>query len=129
MINMKKIQIPKLDGFSKRLVEERTKKGITQKELAERIGISQRMLVHYEKNDRVPLKHLKEICEVLNISSDYLLGINNNTKKENNFIDIKIARRVKLIEKLPKRDKLLVFSFINSLLEKKKSKQPAESKK
>jgi transcriptional regulator with XRE-family HTH domain len=126
---MKKIQIPKLEGFSKRLVEERIKKGITQKELAEKIGISQRMLVHYEKSDRIPLKHLKEICEVLNISSDFLLGLNNNTKKENNFIDIKIAKRVKLIEKLPERDKILVFSFINSLLEKRKSKQPADSKK
>lgn len=65
-----------MDTFSTRLREARTEKGLTQKELAERIGVTKGRVTHYETNKGHPnTPVLLEICRVLNVSSDWLLGL------------------------------------------------------
>ncbi len=55
---------------------ERESKNITQKQIAEYLGIKQQQYARYEKGiNLLPITHLKSICAYLNISADYILGL------------------------------------------------------
>lgn len=73
----------KNDEMRRSLVERirsaRIQAGFTQEALAERLMISRVSIGKYESGEIEPkLKRLKEIAEVLNTSTDYLLGIKIN---------------------------------------------------
>ena len=65
--------------FSKNLKNERILNGLTQKEMANKLGISYRTYQNYEltsENNWEPdLKTLCKISEILSVSVDYLLGM------------------------------------------------------
>lgn len=62
-------------SFGQRLVEARKNLGITQKGLAEAIGISAVRLNYWEKDKRQPdVEMIKKLASVLGVSGDYLIG-------------------------------------------------------
>ncbi len=55
---------------------ERESQNITQKQMAEMLGIKQQQYARYEKGiNLLPITHLKNICVHLNLSADYILGL------------------------------------------------------
>ena len=65
--------------YTERLQWIRDCKNITQKELAEFLGIKQQQYARYEKGVNVmPVTYLGPICKFLDISADYLLGLIND---------------------------------------------------
>jgi DNA-binding Xre family transcriptional regulator len=49
---------------------------VTQQELSKKTGIDNTQLAHFEKGNRKPsMDNLRKLCEGLNVSADYLLGI------------------------------------------------------
>lgn len=55
---------------------ERESKNITQKQMAEFLGIKQQQYARYEKGiNLLPITHLKNICAYLNLSANYILGL------------------------------------------------------
>lgn len=53
----------------------RKENNLSQKELAEKINISQRAYAHYEKGDREPsLETLIKLAEYYKVSLDYITG-------------------------------------------------------
>lgn len=65
--------------YTERLQWIRDCKNITQKELAEHLGIKQQQYARYEKGVNVmPVTYLGPICKFLDISADYLLGLIND---------------------------------------------------
>lgn len=74
-------------NFSSQLKEIRKKKGLLQKELANKIGLSQSTIANYEKGDRFPSQNnLIKISQYLDVSLDYLMGVKeeNTTNEANN---------------------------------------------
>lgn len=64
----------------------REKRGLTQEELATKIGISRASLSHYEKNRRDPdYTILTKLADFFKVSIDYLLG---RTDDPSNFSDL-----------------------------------------
>ncbi len=62
--------------YTERLQWIRNCKNITQKDIATAIGIKQQQYARYEKGINImPITHLIKICEFLNISADYILGL------------------------------------------------------
>lgn len=62
--------------LSTRLRETRFEHGISQKQLAELIGVSQDTISIWERAKATPgAEQLFAICKVLEISSEYLLGL------------------------------------------------------
>ena len=58
------------------LKEFRKKYNLSQKEAAQSIGIGQRQWSRYENEiNEFPLRYLKRLCEIYNVSADELLGI------------------------------------------------------
>ncbi len=65
-----------MSNFTSRLRELRIEKGLTQKEVAAALEISVSCYGGYEQGYREPdLKTLIKICKMFEISSDYLLGL------------------------------------------------------
>ena len=68
-----------MNKFSERLRQVLKDNGMSQVMLAKKIGMSQGVVNNYCTEKREPtLDVLIAICQVLNESADYLLGINNN---------------------------------------------------
>ena len=61
-----------------RLKQLRIEYGILQKDLAEQLQLSQQTISLYESNKRQPdYDTLRTISEFFNVSTDYILGVNN----------------------------------------------------
>lgn len=64
--------------YNEKLQFERETKNITQKQMAEHLKIKQQQYARYEKGiNLMPINHLKNACNFLNISADYILGLPN----------------------------------------------------
>lgn len=65
--------------YNERIEWIRNCKNITQKEIAEYLGIKQQQYARYEKGINVmPITYLKPICEYMKISADYILELPQN---------------------------------------------------
>ncbi|MBQ3596920.1 MAG: helix-turn-helix transcriptional regulator [Clostridia bacterium] len=63
-------------AFNEKLKMIRIENGLSQKQVAEKLGISASCYAGYEQGYRQPdLKTLAKICVILDVSADYLLGI------------------------------------------------------
>lgn len=70
-----------LEVFSERLKSLRLELNMTQKEFAERIGVTAAALSAYENNQKNPsIAVAKRISEKFNISLDWLCGLNEQKK-------------------------------------------------
>lgn len=66
------------DNFNENLRNAREHNGLSQKEVAEKIGVAKSTYSLYESGNREPnVKTIKKISGVLNISADKLLGLEN----------------------------------------------------
>ena len=66
--------------FGKRLQELRKEKNLTQEDLATKLNISPQSISKWENNLSTPdLEMLLNLCHILNVSADYILGNNNIT--------------------------------------------------
>lgn len=93
--------------FSNRLKELRTQAGLTQLQLAQRLGITKSVISFYELSERAPSPDvLIRLAQIFHVSTDYLLGLD---KKET--LDI---------TDLNKDDIAILRALTNSLREKAK---------
>lgn len=80
------------ESFSKRLVNLREKRGITQQELADKLEITRQSLSLYEKTERtINIELLAKIADFFNVSTDYLMG---RTEVASMNVDIQTACRI-----------------------------------
>ena len=63
--------------FNENLRRVREQKGLSQKDVAEKIGVAKSTYSLYESGNREPnVQTIKKIADVLEVSADELLGIN-----------------------------------------------------
>lgn len=66
---------PKSNIFQSRLKEAREMRGLSQGDLAEKAGLQQTAVSHFETGMRKPsFDNLRRLADALEVSSDYLLG-------------------------------------------------------
>ena len=74
--------------FGERIVTARKNIGLSQKELAEKLGISATRLNYWEKNKRFPpIPMLNSLCEILKLEGDELIGRNKKKSPETEDTD------------------------------------------
>lgn len=62
-------------GFSKRLSEVLKRSGLNQRQLADKIGTTEVSVSSWIKCNRtMSLEYLKPVCDVLDVSADWLIG-------------------------------------------------------
>lgn len=68
-----------MEDLGRKLRELRIEKGMTQREAALAIGLTQNAFMNYENGYREPsLDVLKKICLLFDVSSDYLIGLTDS---------------------------------------------------
>lgn len=71
-----------MDVFLSRLKSLRLEIKVTQKALAEYLGVSERAYQHYELGSREPnIKTLKALADYFDVSLDYLVGRSEDPKR------------------------------------------------
>ncbi|KPV41990.1 helix-turn-helix domain-containing protein [Alicyclobacillus ferrooxydans] len=78
-------------SFGDRLARLRKNKGLSQYELADRLGFSRGKLANYEQGQREPdYATLKQLADFFEVTTDYLLGhdtsSNNISTEETDFL-------------------------------------------
>ncbi len=110
------------EPFGRRLARLRRERAMTQAELAEKIGITRRMVIYYEcESDRPPAHVIDRLSKVLKVSADALLGIRTITGDAP--INFRIWRRFRIIEDLSAADRMAVWKFVQALVQKPKMKK------
>jgi transcriptional regulator with XRE-family HTH domain len=101
--------------ISQRIAKFRKAKGLTQEELADKIGIKRVLLSDYERGKiRIHSEMVLRITTALAISADTLLGLNGIYK--NDMPSLKLMKRFNQIEKLPPSKQKALLTTIDSFL-------------
>lgn len=109
-----KILFMETETFGSRLARLRISHGLTQKELAEKIGIGSTLISDYERGKlRLFDENIVKIAAALQISTDSLLGFNKE-KQEPEKNSLRIMKRVKKIECLPPFKQKTILQIIDS---------------
>lgn len=101
--------------FAGRLSELLAERGLTQKELAERVGITEASMSRYMHSERIPKSEIiANMATALHTTSDYLLGTEDEGDVDSDYPKIVrlIARNSERLTNEQKRD------IINALLRK-----------
>lgn len=105
-----------IDGFGKRLAQLRKAKGLTQKELGDKVDVSNRVIAYYERKTQYPPAHLiGPLAQALEVSTDELLGLKPSKIKGKGF-SLKIVKRMQKIEELPLSQQKTLFRTIDTFL-------------
>jgi len=106
--------------FGERLRKLRTEKGITQLQLGQKIGVSDRVIGYYESDDRFPKddETLKRLADFFDVSLDELLG-----RTINEPIPIAVSMKDGLdISDMGENDRKVIMDLYNLLKSKNKGK-------
>ncbi|MDR3739880.1 MAG: helix-turn-helix transcriptional regulator [Terracidiphilus sp.] len=96
---------------------------LTQQQLAERLGIAQQTLAHYEGGRlRLPASLLPELTRTLGLSSDELLG-QNVTPDGKRGPSSKLQQQIEAISRLPKARQRFVSEMLDTVLAQASSKE------
>lgn len=98
----------------------RTEKELTQKELADKLGVTRGSIGLYEQEKRSPDNEmLTKLANFFNVSTDYLLGLTDKRQTPNNKVKSAISKDPQLVEfweELEKREDLqLLFKQTRDL--------------
>lgn len=67
--------------YLKRIKDLREDADYTQDYVASYLGTSQTMYARYERGaNELPIRHLLRLCDLYDVSADYILGLSNNKK-------------------------------------------------
>lgn len=104
--------------FPRILTLLRKERGISQKEAAGHLGISQALLSHYEKGIReCGLEFLVRASEFYQVSTDYLLGRTSDRSGFSSGFESEEGEGMAMEEELPGQKKTLIFHSLHILFD------------
>jgi len=107
--------LPSGEAFCQRLAHLRKAAGYSQYTLADAMGISQRMIAHYENsNGNPPLYLLPKFAKALGVSADQLLGMKE--VKEIKKKDSRLWQRFSRVEQLPPDQRRKIVDLLDAFL-------------
>jgi transcriptional regulator with XRE-family HTH domain len=116
---MPKRKAPEAATFGQRLVALRKAAAMTQQELADEVGVSRRMLAHYEgQSEHSPTTLLPALAQALHVSTDELLGLSPPVKRNGRVADNRIQRRLQQIATLPAEERRQIMQLVDAFIER-----------
>jgi len=93
--------------YKLKLKELRLEKNLSQREIANIIGIAQQTYNHYEVGENIiPLKHLNSLANYFDVSIDYILGLTEIRKYQNSIKEIDMIKSGNILKDFRKSNKL-----------------------
>jgi len=111
-----------LKGFGKRLAALRKGRGLTQQEVADAAGTSQRMIAHYETTPSAqpPAALVAALAQALGVTTDELLGL-KPPKADLASPSLRLRKRLLKAEQLPASDQRTLLRLLDALLSARKA--------
>lgn len=95
--------------FGKRLKELRIKARLTQKQLADQLGVSKSVVSFYELRERTPSPDvLIKLAAIFHVSADYLLGIEKGRSLDISGLDSDDEKIVRLMVETLRRKNMSI---------------------
>lgn len=119
-----RFQLPPLtlagkDSLGSRIAHFRKARGLSQTELAQKIGSIQALVSDYERgNLRLSAEMTIWFANALGVSADEWLGLKKTAREEGTVRNRRLRRSVQEIEKLPRRDQEALLRTIEAFLAK-----------
>ncbi len=105
------------ERLGQRLAERRKARGITQVQLAERLGVAQQTLAHYEGGTvRIAIATLADAAQALDTTVETLLGSAAAKAGGKRGPAPKIQQQLEQIEALPKAKQRAIAQVLDSML-------------
>lgn len=112
-----------VDTIRNNIIRLRKTNGWSQTDLAKKMKTSQRLVAYYEnKSANMPLEKLQEFADVLDVSVGVLLDERPTNGNVSPKIDLRLLKRVKQIDELPRRAKDALIHSINTAIENQEMK-------
>ncbi len=93
--------------YKERLADIREDLGLKQEELAKVLNIKRNTYTQYETEYVIiPIKHLNILCNYLNVSIDYLFGLNDDLNYEDTVENIDMDLSARRLKEFRKENKL-----------------------
>lgn len=106
-----------LKDLGERIRELRKARGMTQSDLAERLGVTQALIASYESARRsVPLRKLCMLAEALGVSIEDCVGQAAPRQRRKPGPPSQIERKLMELEKLPRSEQQFVIRMLDSAL-------------
>ena len=103
--------------IGRRLQDLRKQRGLTQVELAEKLGINQSLVSQYERGElRLHGALVAAFATVFAVSSDQVLGLERAEDQGGLLRDRRFLRRIQKIDQLSKRHKQALLKSLDMLL-------------
>jgi transcriptional regulator with XRE-family HTH domain len=117
-------------SFALNLIALRKAKGLSQRDLAKRSGLSNRVIAYYETGESIPpMEKLEKIATVLKVSIAALIDPASSDKTTVN-LNTRTIKKILLLEQLPPDEQRKVLDYIKDLIAKQRlSKQLQENQK
>jgi transcriptional regulator with XRE-family HTH domain len=107
-------------SFGERLALLRKGAGLTQTELAEKLGISRRMIAYYEGETKYPpTTILPRLAQTLGVTTDELLDSANACTRRPKPTDVRLQRAFHQVEQLSARERSQAMRLLNSFIQRK----------
>lgn len=106
----------KRSAFGERLASARQQVGLTQQQLADKLGTVQRVIAHWERAP-VALRadQLSALADVLGVSADYLVGRNEPKKRGSGPVGR--ARQVlETVSRLPRHQQQKIIDVVEAMV-------------
>jgi transcriptional regulator with XRE-family HTH domain len=116
-------------GFGARLAQIRKSRGLTQAELGEAVGVSNRVIAYYElESKQPPGAMLADLAHALRVSVDELLGA-KPVKERPRPKTARLMKRLQRVEDLPPADQRAVLKYLDALLKTRSLPTPSRREK
>lgn len=104
-------------ALGENIVQARQAAGLTQKQLASALGVSQRVMTYWERDAAsIPATQLTRLAELLGVTTDKLLGHKQS-------LDKKAKQALDLIEGLPAKQQRDILKAVEALTAKQAGKR------
>ncbi|SEV85492.1 helix-turn-helix domain-containing protein [[Clostridium] fimetarium] len=118
---MKYFDAEQIKIMGERIKNARIKSGLTQREVADELGVTSEMVIRIEKGKSAcKTDHIFILCQLFNISADYLLY--EKKMQEEKIANLKLDNMIdNLLQDVDEFEKNKIFRIIQLMLEKQPS--------
>lgn len=105
------------ESFGQRLARLRLARGLTQRQLADRSGVSQRMIAYYETHAVAPpADKASAIAKALGVAIEELVGVERSRAQQPTVTNLRLWRRFQKLERLPPAARKTVLKVLDAYL-------------
>lgn len=112
------------ETLADRIQTLRKQAGLTQVELADKIGVSKSQFIRYEsKNVQPPANIINKLADTLATSVDFLISGDKNEKAKASLKNSELIQRFKEVDSLPEDEQSVLIKIISAYVRDYRAKQ------